>query len=245
MLEAATAKSALFVTLTYAPEMEPENGFLVPCHLKDFLKKLGRKNRIRYYAIGEYGEKTMRPHYHLALFCDLELKWKDGHLFNQEIVDAWSDQDKSRGHVHIGQVTPASAAYMTRYVMKVKWDKYDLDMGGFPPEFQRMSLKPGIGAVAIDGMADALTTRKGAALLAARRDVPTEIVHQGRKYPLGRYLTRKYREQVGMPKGVPSEVSLKRSLRRKEEPQQRRLRAKQHAQIAARRLQVKKIKRSI
>lgn len=60
-----------FITLTYDDDHIPENNSLKKEHLQLFLKRL-RKNlgnrRIKYYACGEYGEQTQRPHYHLILF---------------------------------------------------------------------------------------------------------------------------------------------------------------------------------
>jgi hypothetical protein len=58
-----------FTTLTYDDESNP-GGSLVKEDLQKFLKRLrkaldGRK--IKYFACGEYGDNTFRPHYHLIL----------------------------------------------------------------------------------------------------------------------------------------------------------------------------------
>ena len=62
--------SAWFVTLTYDDGSLPDNGSLDPRDLQLFLKKLRRKHRrkLRYYACGEYGDASDRPHYHLVLY---------------------------------------------------------------------------------------------------------------------------------------------------------------------------------
>ena len=68
-----------FLTLTYDEEHLPDDYGLHKKHLQDFFKRL-RKNtgkKIKYYAVGEYGENYDRPHYHcimLAIDRDWETK---------------------------------------------------------------------------------------------------------------------------------------------------------------------------
>lgn len=58
---------------------------------------------IKYYAVGEYGGRTFRPHYHIILFnAVLEL-----------IQPAWD-----KGSVHYGTVTGASIGYSLKYISK-------------------------------------------------------------------------------------------------------------------------------
>ena len=61
---------AFFLTLTYAESRLPENGSLRSKDLQLFFKALRRrvKERIRYFAVGEYGSETKRPHYHALLY---------------------------------------------------------------------------------------------------------------------------------------------------------------------------------
>ena len=59
-----------YITLTYNDDHLPANGSLQPRDLQLFWKRL-RKARtpgIRYYACGEYGDQTARPHYHAIIF---------------------------------------------------------------------------------------------------------------------------------------------------------------------------------
>jgi len=63
----------LFITLTYSDAFLPENNSLCKNDLSVYLKKIhnlnaGKKQKIRFFAAGEYGDKTHRPHYHLILF---------------------------------------------------------------------------------------------------------------------------------------------------------------------------------
>ena len=68
------ACSALFVTLTYDDEKVPKTASglmtLQKSDLQKFFKRLRKKTheKISYYAVGEYGDKTQRPHYHIILF---------------------------------------------------------------------------------------------------------------------------------------------------------------------------------
>lgn len=67
---------AMFVTLTYDDEHLPDNGNLSPDDLSHFFKRLrrnidyqlGKGHEIKYFACGEYGPKTHRPHYHAIIF---------------------------------------------------------------------------------------------------------------------------------------------------------------------------------
>lgn len=64
------------------------------------------KVSIKYYAVGEYGENTQRPHYH-AIIMNVRDK--------ENIAKAWN-----KGNLHIGTVTGGSIAYCLKYVEKKK-----------------------------------------------------------------------------------------------------------------------------
>jgi len=70
LLELEKHEFNTFLTLTYDDVHLPGDQSLQPKHLTDFFKRLRKKVEypIRYYAVGEYGEETERPHYHIALF---------------------------------------------------------------------------------------------------------------------------------------------------------------------------------
>lgn len=156
-----------FVTLTYDDEhlppaypTDPATGEILSVHatlvkrdLQLFLKRL-RKNSgqdIRYFAAGEYGTTTYRPHYHLIIFGlhldDLEiLRYNfDGqpYYISNFIAKCWPYG------IHIlGRVTWQSAAYVARYTMKKATHGFDrryYAVAGIQPEYQTMSLKPAIG----------------------------------------------------------------------------------------------------
>lgn len=71
--ENLTSVISLFVTLTYDElhvlrDSITSNGVLNKKHLQSFFKKLRNYEDFTYYAIGEYGTHTHRPHYHAAIF---------------------------------------------------------------------------------------------------------------------------------------------------------------------------------
>lgn len=154
----------MFITLTYNNDSLPKNSSLEPLELQKFLKRLyiyfSRKFgcKMRYYACGEYGDQTKRPHYHAIVFgCNMpDLKFysedENGILYTSATLDAiWG-----KGECKIGEVNYKTCAYVARYVVKkVDGAKKDaghyltVDMDGVlserEPEFSRMSRRPGIG----------------------------------------------------------------------------------------------------
>lgn len=105
----------MFVTLTYDTNHVPitKNGFmsLKKADLQKFfkrLRKLDPEAKIKYYAVGEYGGKTMRPHYHIILFNSDHVK----------VQKAWSLDNKVIGSCHFGSVSGASVGYTLKYMMK-------------------------------------------------------------------------------------------------------------------------------
>ncbi|QCQ85058.1 replication initiator protein [Blackfly microvirus SF02] len=128
------SKSAHFVTLTYDQKHYPSDGSLNKRDLQLYLKRLRKRDettRIRYYAVGEYGSKSGRAHYHILLFNGEE----------KNIRSAWVDSKNNPiGIVHIGAVTPASVAYVTKYmIQKNEWPE------GLQRPFATMSRAYGIG----------------------------------------------------------------------------------------------------
>jgi len=177
-----------FVTLTYDPERVPSGGTLVPKHATDFIKRLRQKispHKIRYYLVGEYGDETQRPHYHAAIFG--LPRYAD-----EVIREAWG-----MGHVHCGDLSTKSAAYIAGYVTKKMTSADDPRLKGRHPEFARMSLRPGIGALSLQPIVDVMTTDAGANELNKTGDVPSVIRHNQKKWPLGRYLKKKLRQMYG------------------------------------------------
>lgn len=133
--ETQTSDRACFITLTYDEENVPEK--LDKSHFQNFIKILRHHSgrELRYFACGEYGEETRRPHYHCMLFGEDFLGGayqRDDILYGNKIVDAlWG-----KGFVAIGGVSMASACYVAGYVNKKLND---------PDTFNLMSRKPPLG----------------------------------------------------------------------------------------------------
>lgn len=126
-----------FITLTYDTKTVPitPNGFmsLATRDLELFWKKLRKRTGadvqpLRYYAVGEYGGRTKRPHYHALLF--------NGQLSDVEL--AWSRDGRPLGSIHAGQVTGASVGYCLKYMHKRKWRPMHKNDDRVP-QFARMS----------------------------------------------------------------------------------------------------------
>lgn len=107
------------------------------------------------------------------------------------------------GNIHVGELTPQSAAYIAGYVVKKMTSKEDERLNGRWPEFARMSNRPGIGALAIPELASTLLTHD---LEKTEDDVPNVLRHGRTVYPLGRYLKKKLRLQIGKSEETPDVV---------------------------------------
>jgi len=209
MLEQSLWEHNAFLTLTYSDEHLPEGGTLVPSHLSLFLKRFRyaiAPERIRFFAVGEYGDQSERPHYHLALFnyrtcergrTDHNAIMRRGGCCNQcdLILREWG-----LGGVDLGLLEPSSAAYVCGYVAKKWTDKDDFRLNGRHPEFARMSKRPGLGAGVMDEVASTLLALPNFDSLV---DVPTALSHGKRTLPLGNYLVRRLRTRVGREPNCP------------------------------------------
>lgn len=165
MLELDHSKSAIFVTLTYNNENVPftedeytgEFGALTldKRDLQLFFKRLRKyfgNKEIRYYAAGEYGTTTYRPHYHAIIFGlsleDFPDRSPRGrnelgqiHYSSGVLERLWSN-----GFVVLADVSWQTCAYVSRYVQKKVYGGHNFlgDTFGCEPEFSVMSRRPGI-----------------------------------------------------------------------------------------------------
>lgn len=86
--ESLDSFSTWFVTLTY--DDCHCDGFVHRDHLQRFFKRLRHHANFRYYAIGEYGTTTFRPHYHSIIFVKSVTPSFDGD-FSKKVLACWSD----------------------------------------------------------------------------------------------------------------------------------------------------------
>lgn len=165
--EAQMSKRNCFITLTYSDENYIPS--LEYGHYQEFMHRLRAKHRrdqkkagekatpVRYFMCGEYGDTTLRPHYHALLFgLDFpDLIQIGENLFRSPTLERlWT-----KGFSSVGTVNYQTAAYVAGYAMK-KLDDGDEkrksrrysrvhettgELTQVQPEFGHMSLKPGIG----------------------------------------------------------------------------------------------------
>lgn len=212
LLEAAQYKDNAFVTLTYAddslvrtdtglPTLDRRDLKLWLMRLNTTLKRLEGPfpKTFRYFACGEYGDESQRPHYHAILFgypsCAYGITQQRRCCVACELVrKTWG-----KGIVQIGTVEKDSAQYVAQYVTKKMTAKDDERLVGRAPEFSVMSRRPGIGYDGLYELANLFMRYHDNA-----PDVYSELRH-GRyvKYPLGRYLRSKLREMVGRDAKAP------------------------------------------
>lgn len=187
-----------FVTLTYDEAHLPALRSVVPRDLTLWLKRVRKAaypRRFRYFAVGEYGDESARPHYHAILFG---LGVGDSKI----ISDAWRDREnKPIGLTATFEFNEYTAQYVAGYTVKKLTRKDDPRLGGRHPEFARMSNRPGIGAGAMALLANQLSCDAGLDDIIRNGDVPTHLKMGRKTLPLGRYLRKKLREELGMPEG--------------------------------------------
>lgn len=154
--------SSAFLTLTYTDLSMPYSESGRPTLKKDdfqrFMKRLRKalpvkmvENKdgeqynlyqLKYYACGEYGSRTMRPHYHCIMFNLPQAYIQDP----QRLEAHWS-----LGYLRLDPCNSATINYTTKYIMKGSWKKDDMvniETGEITeddrvPEFSLMSKKLG------------------------------------------------------------------------------------------------------
>jgi len=148
--------SACFMTLTYGIAQDgkgnifgedpplSENGLntLDKTDLQKFFKRLrkyekyhGNTKPLKYYAVGEYGTKNHRPHYHIILFNLSRETMVQSHMVAKDI---WQ-----KGMVDVATCNMATINYVVGYVMQGVWEPgHELDDRA--PHFSLMS--KGLGA---------------------------------------------------------------------------------------------------
>lgn len=158
-----------FITLTYSDEACPQNYGLDLRHWQLFMKRLRKSlpQKIRFYACGEYGDLSGRPHYHAILF-GYDAPNKVFHSVSERGDKQYTSEHLTKlwpyGIITTGdEVTVETCRYVASYVTKkIKTndsfgaDRYyrlspiDGQFHSVKPEFAVMSRKPGIGQGYVD-----------------------------------------------------------------------------------------------
>lgn len=172
------------VTLTYDDEHLPGRDRLVldretlqPCvtgcldldDVSSWIKRLRsalNQSGIRFYAAGEYGDNTRRPHYHVILFADIpdarSVKPVDGEHISLPKGRMWSpivEQTWGKGLTDCSPAGQAAMSYVAGYVTKKLYGTHERayqdavdqfknlcpEITPQPPECARMSRRPGLG----------------------------------------------------------------------------------------------------
>lgn len=176
-LEATRQPNNAFATLTFDEDHVP---FTLDWKRdgQPFLKSLRQRSTLplRFFASGEYGERTQRPHYHFLLFGLNAL----GAASQTMVQKSWG-----KGQVRLDHITPARIAYVAGYTAKKTVDRFnsiahcDPETGeAWQPPFIQMSRKPGLGS-------HARQWKNSWRLFA---------IHQGNKLPVPRYLHQAWRD---------------------------------------------------
>lgn len=210
LLEARCHPTNSFATLTYREEeltWTQDLPTLVPSDLRNWLKRFRKAiepSKLRFYAAGEYGDRLERPHYHVVLFGYAGCRYGKSRYRDGRTLDCCAQCDRLRdtwglGIVQLEPLTPTLMAYAAGYVMKKMTHKSDVRLKGRYPEFQRVSLKPGLGAASVPLIAETYAGRQ-------LEDVPTAIRAGGKLMPLGRYLRRQLRIYGGGDGSAPEHI---------------------------------------
>lgn len=193
LLEMSTTPTDLahFVTLTYDDEHVPKGNTLVKEHALQFRKALSKRLGYfpRYFMVGEYGNRSERPHYHAALF-NLPSSKSDA------IENAWG-----KGFTSISPMTPERAAYIAQYCTKKLTRPDDIRLGSRHPEFTQMSRRPALGDAMVASMGKELATRSGRKAVQQIGDVPHQFRTGGTFWPFTDRHKQILRMNAGLPKG--------------------------------------------
>lgn len=104
---------SFWVTLTYNDE---NLKMLNKRDVQLFFKKLRNSYNFRYYLVGEYGKKTLRPHYHMMLFnFDFKCDSEGSKLMS---IKNFLESVWNKGFVYVDNVAEHNINYVTLYFLK-------------------------------------------------------------------------------------------------------------------------------
>lgn len=150
-----------FATFTYSPKHLPKWGSLQYADMQKFWDRTNKARkraglpRLHYYAVGEYGDQTQRPHYHACIFGSAYTENRI--ILRTSPTMLWTSPELEKewglGNVSVGALNYETARYTASYVTKKlrakqQYVRVDETSGELIPLEQPkayMSLKPAIG----------------------------------------------------------------------------------------------------
>ncbi|UDN67660.1 replication initiator protein [robinz microvirus RP_86] len=183
-------ESQFFSTLTYSDDLVPRapDGrlSLLPRHGVLFRMRLYTQlgvnaSAFRYFFVGEYGDKTQRPHYHMISFG------------LSPLAPQLIDQKWQQGFTLTEPVTPQRLAYVAGYCTKKMTRADDSRLGSRHPEYSQMSRRPALGDTFVQSL------RGVAAVIKTTGDVPSQYRWQGGLWPFSQRHKRMMRAANGLP----------------------------------------------
>lgn len=190
LLEACLHPRVWFVTLTYEDLHLPPDRAVSKRELQLFVKRLRKAlgvERLRYFGVGEYGERFGRPHYHLTVYGG------DRADFPDLVKAAWS-----KGFVHVALATPDTMAYVAQYTLKKNTVATRKREDGRTPEFQLMSRRPGLASGCAAGLVAYLEQEFGRDEFWSKGGVTREFRSEGQVWPLDRFMRLKMEKAAGL-----------------------------------------------
>jgi len=190
VLEKLSWHESCFCTLTYRDgTLTYDDHMTAMVHPRDmtlFLKRLKHTYPdFRYFAIGEYGDESLRPHWHLMLY-GIPCSKKD----EEKIEDVWGN-----GFCTLDEINWSTDRYVALYCIKKLTREDDELLFGKTPE--KMFCSRGTAADQRGGLGRCFI-----------RDISKQIPKENgvirgfrvgkRWFPLGRYLTKKLSEDRGL-----------------------------------------------
>lgn len=201
-----------FVTLTYSDECLPEDRSVNVDVLQRFLKRvrtgLSRSvgGTFRYYAVGEYGRRSWREHYHIIFFgipADFisRVEPKRNGEYYKLLVKEWREPDsvgvcaESLGFVHVMPMESTRARYIAKYTTMKQvgggvYEDYqgreDHPLNGRATAFMRCS--KGIGLSAVPAFVRTFKKYGFAEDIELALDEHGFFRYAGEKYRLDRYM---------------------------------------------------------
>lgn len=221
MVEAMAHSAVCMVTLTYNPRHLPADGSLIPSDVSSFLKRFRRRyeravacdrrcaslsSRLRVFAVGEYGGRFGRPHYHLLVFGADHRSRVAGLSLKRLCELAWRKAGSgSMGFVDVGRkFSFATAAYVSGYVTKGHNVAGHAALAGRHPEFSRWpnGRRGGLGVPGLSILFPSLIDGRGRQA-ALSDSLPQRFACGSGERWLGRFLVDKLRAMAGL---LPLEV---------------------------------------